>query len=267
MEKLAILAGVGKLPVECAKAAQAQGFEIYSIALLPDTDPDIEKFSTKFEKISVANLEMLLNFLQSNDIHLVTMIGKVTKELLFKAQVMPDQKMMQLILSLPDQKDDTIMLAFVAELEKIGVKTFDQTALIKSLMPKAGILTKRVPDERENADIEFGFEIAKKIGELDIGQTVVVKNRAVMAVEAIEGTDECILRGGKLANGGAVVVKVEKPQQDNRFDVPAVGAKTIEVMNEAGANVLAIEADKTLLVEREKVLELAEKYNLAIVVR
>lgn len=267
MERLGILAGVGKLPVECAKAAQSLGYEVFSIALLPDTDPELEKYSAKYESISVANLEKLLEFLQQNQIKLVTMIGKVTKELLFKAGVQPDPRAMQLIMSLPTLNDDAIMLAFIEELKKIGVETFDQTKLIKTLLPSAGVLSKRAPDAREAQDIEFGFGIAKELGRLDIGQTVVIKNRAVMALEAIEGTDACIKRGGDLSGGGAIVVKVAKPQQDSRFDVPTVGANTIEVMNAAGATALAIEADKTLLVEREKVLALAEKYNLAIVAR
>ena len=267
MQKLGILAGVGKLPVECAKAAKNLGYEVYSIALLPDTDSEIQQYSSKFESISVANLEKLLQYLEQNEIKLVTMIGKVTKELLFKAGIQPDQRAMQLIMSLTTLNDDAIMLAFIEELKKIGIETFDQTSLIKMLMPAAGVLTKRAPDPREEQDIEFGFQIAKELGRLDIGQTVVIKNRAVMALEAIEGTDACIKRGGDLSGGGAVVVKVAKPQQDSRFDVPTVGAKTIEVMNAAGASTLAIEADKTLLVEREKVLQLAESCNLAIVAR
>jgi len=132
-------------------------------------------------------------------------------------------------------------------------------------MPHRGTITKREPTEEERQDIEFGLLIAKELGRLDIGQTVVVKNRAVMALEAIEGTDACIIRGGKLANGGAVVAKVAKPQQDNRFDVPTVGYKTIESMIEAGATALAIEADKTLLVERDKVIALAEEKGITIV--
>ena len=267
MQKLGILAGVGKLPVECAKAAKNLDYEVWSIALLPDTDPEIKNYSAQFESISVANLEKLLNYLEQNQIKLVTMIGKVTKELLFKAGIQPDARAMQLIMNLTTLSDDAIMLAFIEELKKIGVETFDQTKLIKPLLPSAGVLTKRAPDPRETQDIEFGFGIAKELGRLDIGQTVVIKNRAVMALEAIEGTDACIKRGGNLSGGGAVVVKVAKPQQDSRFDVPTVGAQTIEVMNAAGATALAIEADKTLLVEREKVLQLAESYNLAIVAR
>ena len=132
-------------------------------------------------------------------------------------------------------------------------------------MPHRGTITQREPTPEERTDMEFGLMIAKELGRLDIGQTVVVKSRAVMALEAIEGTDACILRGGQLANGGAVVAKVSKPAQDNRFDVPTVGYHTIEVMAEAGATALAIEADKTLLVDRENTVALAEEKGISIV--
>lgn len=265
LEKLGILAGAGKLPVECARAAKEMGYEVYAVGLLRETDPEIAEFAADFQSISVGQLDAILNYLQSKDLHLITMIGKVTKELLFNGGVIPDARMLQLIMSLPNRSDDTIMLAFVRELAKAGMETFDQTALIRKLMPHRGTITKREPTEEERQDMDFGLLIAKELGRLDIGQTVVVKNRAVMALEAIEGTDACILRGGKLANGGAVIAKVSKPKQDNRFDVPTVGYKTVEIMVEAGAVALAIEADKTLLVEREKMVALADEKGITIV--
>ena len=265
MEKLGILAGTGKLPVECARAAKQLGYEVYAIGLLADSDPQIAQFSKDYRFISVAQLDAILNYLKSNQIEKITMIGKVTKELLFNGAVQPDMRMLQLIMSLPDRKDDTIMMAFVRELAKAGIQTFDQTALIRKLMPRRGTITKREPTEIERQDMEFGFRIAKELGRLDIGQTVVVKNRAVMALEAIEGTDACIERGGMLAHGGAVVAKVSKPQQDNRFDMPTVGYRTVENMTKVGATALAIEAGKTLLVEREQMVALADDNGIAIV--
>ena len=265
MEKIGILAGAGKLPVECARAAQQLGYEVYAIGLLAQTDSEIANFSTDYQQISVGQLDAILNYLQQNELKKITMIGKVTKELLFNGAVIPDARMLQLIMSLPDRKDDTIMLAFVRELAKAGMETFDQTALIRKLMPHRGTITSREPSETETADMEFGFMIAKELGRLDVGQTAVVKSRAVMALEAIEGTDECIRRGGKLANGGAVVAKVSKPEQDNRFDVPTVGQKTLEVMAEVGATALAIEADKTLLVDKENAVAFANEKGICIV--
>lgn len=265
MEKLGILAGVGKLPVECARAAQQLGYEVFAIGLLPETDPQIADFATGYKNISVAQLDAILNYLKENEITRVTMIGKVTKELLFNGTIQPDARALQLIMSLPDRSDDTIMMAFVRELAMEGMQAFDQTALIRKLIPKRGTITSREPTSVEKSDMEFGFFIAKELGRLDIGQTVIVKNRAVMALEAIEGTDACILRGGKLANGGAVVAKVSKPNQDNRFDVPTVGKKTLEVMAEVGATALAIEADKTLMVDREATVSFADENGICII--
>lgn len=265
MERLGLLAGAGKLPVECARSAKQAGYEVYAIGLLPSTDPQLAEFTADYRQINVSQLESILNYLKNNDIHQVMMLGKVTKELLFNGSMQPDAKMLELIMSLPDRSDDTIMMMFVRELAKIGVTAFDQTLLIRRLMPHRGNITNREPTEDERRDMEFGFMIAKELGKLDIGQTVVVKQRAVMALEAIEGTDECILRGGKLANGGAVVTKVSKPQQDNRFDVPTVGRRTVEIMAEVGATALAIEADKTLLVDRENTVKFADNKGIAIV--
>ncbi len=264
MEKLGILAGAGKLPVECARAAKQLGYEVYAVGLLADSDPAIAHFATDYQFISVAQLEAILNYLKGNQIQNVTLIGKVTKELLFNGAVQPDMRMLQLIMSLPDRNDDTIMMAFVRELARAGIQTFDQTKLIRKLMPPRGNIAGREPTEQERRDMEFGFRIAKELGRLDIGQTVVVKNLAVMALEAIEGTDACIERGGKLACGGAVVAKVSKPQQDNRFDVPTVGYRTIEQMAQVGATALAIEAGKTLLVEREQMIALADANGISI---
>lgn len=157
------------------------------------------------------------------------------------------------------------MLAFVKELAKDGLEVFDQTALIRSLMPAPGVLTKRKPTPQEQQDMEFGMKMAREIGRLDVGQTVVVKQQAVMALEAIEGTDACIRRGGELARGGAVVAKTAKPNQDLRFDVPAVGMKTMEIMVEVGASALVIEAGRTLFVEKDKVIALAEAHDITIV--
>lgn len=265
MERLGILAGTGKLPVECARAAQQLGYEVYAVGLLAGSDPQIAHFSKDYQFISVAQLDAILNYLTSNQVQKVTMIGKVTKELLFNGAVQPDARMLQLIMSLPDRNDDTIMIALVRELAKAGIQTFDQTALIRKLMPHRGTITQREPSERERKDMEFGFRIAKELGRLDIGQTVVVKNRAVMALEAIEGTDACIERGGRLARGGAVVSKVSKPQQDNRFDVPTVGYRTVEIMAGVGATALAIEAGKTLLVDRMQMVSFADANGISIV--
>ncbi len=265
MKKIGLLAGAGHLPCEFAKAV-TPSMQVVAVGLVEAMDPQLREHVVAYREISAGQLEAIIDFLKAEDIKEVTMLGKVTKELLFQEnRPVLDARFMQLLAGLPNQKDDTLMLAFVQELAKEGIKVLDQTAALRILMPKVGCLTKKQPNAREQKDIEFGFTVAKAIGKLDIGQTVVVKNAAIMAVEAIEGTDACILRGGNLAGGEAVIVKTAKPQQDNRFDVPAVGMKTLDSMLEVRATVLAIEAEKTLFVDRENVLKKANENNIVIV--
>ena len=265
MEKIGLLAGAGRLPVELAREAKALGYEVYAVALLDATDAELDGIVDDCAHISVAKLGKILSYLKKTKVEKVMMIGKVTKELMFSGRLIPDFQMIKFIASLPNRKDDTIMLGFVDLLAKEGITTFDQTILLKRLMPSAGTITKREPTDEQKKDMEFGMKMARELGRWDVGQTVVVKDLAVMALEAIEGTDACIRRGGELARGGAVVAKVAKPQQDKRFDVPTVGAETLASMISVGAKALVIEAGKTLLVEREKVVELAEKNGITIV--
>lgn len=265
MQKIGLLAGIGRLPVEFARAARGMGFAVTVIAVVPGVDKELESAADKYYAISAGELDKILQVLKEEQVPQVTMIGKVTKELLFAGAVALDDRMKRLLMGLPDQSDDTIMLALVREMASVGIGVLDQTALIRKLMPAPGVLTKREPTATEKADMEFGFAMARAIGGLDIGQTVVVKHKAVMAVEAIEGTDACIRRGGQLGRGSVTVAKVAKPNQDLRFDVPAVGPDTLQAMLGAGASALVIEAGKTLLVDREKVLALADNNNITIV--
>ena len=265
MNKVGLLAGIGRLPVEFARAARGMGFSVIAVAIVPEVEPELEQAADKLFSISIGELDRVIATLKSEGVNQVTMLGKVTKELMFSGSVQLDDRIKKMFASLPDNSDDTIMLAFVRELAADGIQVFDQTALIRSLMPAAGVLTSRLPTEAEQADMEFGFKMAKAIGGLDIGQTVVVKNLAVIAVEAIEGTDACIRRSGQLSRGAATIAKVAKPEQDLRFDVPAIGLNTIQAMCEAGATAMVIEAGKTLLVEREKVIKMANDNGITIV--
>ena len=264
MEKLGLLAGVGHLPAACVRAARAQGYEVHAIALLPDVDPELQEAASVYRAISIGSIAEILAYLRQEEIKKVTMIGKVTKELLFTGAIQPDEMLRGMLMQLPNQNDDTIMMMFVGALMKIGVTPLDQTALIRPLMPAAGTLTSRPPTDAERADMEYGLQMAREIGRLDVGQTAVVKNRAVMALEAIEGTDACIRRGGALAGGGAVVAKAAKPQQDSRFDVPTVGLDTIESLVAAKALALVLEADKTLFIDKERAVALAEANGITI---
>ena len=168
MENVGLLAGVGRLPVEVAKAARAKGYAVCCVKLLPQCDEELDTCTAACEAISIAKLDKIFKFLKKHEVKSVTMIGKVTKELLFAKKVLPDFRMMKVLMSLPDRKDDTIMLAFVRELKKEGMEVFDQTALLHTLMPHHGTLTKREPTEAERRDMEYGFRVAKELGRLDI---------------------------------------------------------------------------------------------------
>ena len=255
METLGLLAGIGHLPVDVAQSAKKLGYKVVAIAVVADTDPELPENADVFYTINVGKVGKILQTLKQHEVKNVTMIGKVTKEVLYKNGVMiPDLTTIRVLASLPDRKDDTIMNAIVKLIEDKGMHVMDQTVLIQPLLPEPGVLTKRKPTEQEWEDMRFGFRMAKELGRLDIGQTVVVKNRAVMALEAIEGTDACILRGGFL-----------KPAQDNRFDMPSVGTTTLTSMIHAGATGIVIEAGRTLLVDRKRTLAMAEEKGITIV--
>jgi hypothetical protein len=193
------------------------------------------------------------------------MVGKVPKSLLYKSKIIPDLRATKLLLSLKDRSNDSILQAVAKELEKEGIHLLTITSLSSSLLTPEEILTRDKPSKDEWKDIVFGWKIAKEMGRLDIGQTVIVKNQAVMAVEAIEGTDEAIKRGGNLAGEGAVIVKVSKPNQDMRFDVPTVGPYTLNVMREVKARVLAVEAKKSILLNKDRLIEESDKAGITIV--
>lgn len=266
MENVGLLAGIGTLPGEFLKAARLQGYRVICIAVIPGTNPELKEKADVYYEISAFKLNKIIKTLVKENVKEVTLLGKVTKEWLYKDHVMPDLRAIRLLNYLRKQnfKDDTITLAIVDELKKDGISVLDQTKYLKPLMPGPQVFTKKQPTKDQWEDIKFGFDAAKTIGAMDLGQTVVVKGRAVMAVEAIEGTDACIKRGGLLAREGAVVVKTAKPGQDSRFDVPAIGLTTLKSMLESKCTVLAIEAHRTLFAEKEKVLELAEREGIVI---
>lgn len=264
METIGLFAGVGRLPVEFARAARGMGFHVVGIGVLPEVDPELPGLVDYYEQIHIAKLDRIFKLLKSRQVKQVTLLGKVTKELVYAHRTMPDLRVMKIFSRLKNFSDDTLMLALVEEMAAEGITVLDQTELLRPLMPQAGLLTKRQPTKEELADMRFGLKMAKAIGGLDIGQTVVVKNRAVIAVEAIEGTDACIRRGGELGRGGVTVAKAAKPRQDMRFDVPGVGPDTLDSMVQAGATALVIEAGKTLVVDRETVVERANRQGIAV---
>ncbi|MDR3348325.1 MAG: UDP-2,3-diacylglucosamine diphosphatase LpxI [Acidaminococcales bacterium] len=265
-EKIGLLAGIGFLPIDFARAARGMGFHVTAIGLVPDVEAILPENADKYFQISAGKINKIIKTLKKEGVTTAVMLGKVSKEVLYKGFGL-DFRAVKLLLSLPNRSDDTIMLAIVAELEKEGIKVMEQTRLLSILTPPAGVLSRRAPTEEEAKDIDYGFKMALAAGQLDIGQTVVVKNQAIMAVEAIEGTDACIKRGGILGGEGVVVAKTAKPGQDFRFDMPSVGLETIKSMVGAGAKTLVVEAGRTLFVQKEEALRLADKYGIAIVAR
>lgn len=260
-----LIAGDGQLPVKMAQYAQENGFKVIAIALSNDNAKDLEKYCEKVINFGFGQLNSVKAALVENNIKQLTFLGKVSKTMLLKRPKL-EPLAIELLKKAVRLNDDAIMLLLIEELEKIGIKILDQTIFIKGLMVSKGNLTKLKPTEEQLVDIEYGYKLAKEMGNLDIGQTVVVKNKMVLAIEAIEGTDKCIKRGGKLARRkGAVVVKVSKPNQDKRFDIPAVGLKTLKVMRRYGADVLALEEGETIIVDQEKMIEYADRNKMVIV--
>ncbi|MEW6584314.1 MAG: UDP-2,3-diacylglucosamine diphosphatase LpxI [Nitrospirota bacterium] len=263
--KLGLIAGAGELPVAIAQEAKAQGYSIFAVALEPLADKSVSAYADVISWVNVGKFGKLIDTFRKHGVSEAVMAGKVSKTLLYKSKITPDLRAMKLLFSLKDRKDDSILSAIAKELETEGIRLLDITRFGGSLLTPGGVHTKRKPTESEWKDIEFGWRMAKEIGGLDIGQTVVVKDRAVMAVEAIEGTDEAVRRGGMLAGEGAVVVKVSKPEQDMRFDVPAVGLRTLNVMKEVHAKVLAVEANKCLILNKAALIQEANNAKISVV--
>ena len=265
MKRIGLIAGVGRLPVEFARAARGMGVHVIGVGVLPEVDPELSQVTHTYENINIAKLDRIFKVFKREKVTEITLLGKITKELVYAHRELPDLRVLKIFSRIKNFSDDTLTLALVEELAAEGITVLDQTELLRPLMPEPGVLTKRNPTDAELADMRFGLDMAKKIGGLDIGQTVIVKNRAIMAVEAIEGTDACIRRGGQLGRGGVTVAKSAKPKQDMRFDVPGVGPDTVDSMIEAGAVALVIEAEKTLVVDRETMVNKANQHGITIV--
>ena len=265
MKKIGLIAGVGRLPVEFARAARGMGVHVIGIGVLPEVDPELAQVAHSYEYINIAKLDRIFKALKREQVTEITLLGKINKELVYAHRELPDFRVLKIFTRLKNFSDDTLTLALVEELAAEGISVLDQTELLRPLMPQPGVLSRREPTDSELADMRFGLKMAKQIGGLDIGQTVVVKNRAIMAVEAIEGTDACIRRGGQLGRGGVTVAKSAKPKQDMRFDVPSIGPDTIDSMIEAGAVALVIEAGCTLVVDREGMVAKADQNKISIV--
>ncbi len=264
---LGLIAGEGNLPRVIASEAKKMGYRVVAIALQPPADESLKPFADNFYKVHIGRFGEILRLLKKFSAEQAVIAGKVSKRLLYsnKKNIVPDLRAIKLLFSLKNRTDDAFMQAVSNVLQENGIKLLKTTAFTKNLLTPEGILTKKHPKKSQWKDIEFGWKIAKETGRLDIGQTIVVKGAAVMAVEAIEGTDEAIMRGGSLAELGAVIIKVSKPQQDMRLDVPVVGIDTLSVMKKVNAKILALEAGRSIIVDKENFIKEADKSEIVVV--
>jgi UDP-2,3-diacylglucosamine hydrolase len=259
-----LIAGNGRFPFLVLEAARSQGIDMAVIAIREEASPELEKIATRLHWVSLGELSRTLELLHREGVTRAVMAGQVKHNKIFSS-IRPDWKLAKLLFSLPLKNTDSLIGAVAKVLESEGIELVDSTTFLKPLIPAAGVLTRRAPDAREAADIAYGREIALKIAGLDLGQTVVIRDRACVAVEAMEGTDETIERAARLSNGGAlVVVKVSKPRQDMRFDVPVLGLQTVEVMHRCGVSAVGIDAGRTLLFDRAGLIEAADAAGIAI---
>lgn len=263
MSKIGLIAGKGLLPEIWAKSARENDKEVYVYQLSEATDNSLERIADQVSVINIGQLDKLIKTLLADNIKKVVMIGKVEKSLLY--QDLPlDDKLKKLLAGLEILNDDSILMGIVNELAREGIEVIPQSTFLEALFPEKGVLTAHEPDEQLISDMRYGFKLAREIGRLDIGQTVVVKNRAVLAVEAIEGTDQTIKRGGEIGGKGIVVAKVSKPHQDFRFDIPTVGETTLKNLIATKASGLVVEAGRTFLIDQDNLVKMAEDNGITI---
>jgi DUF1009 family protein len=263
---LGIIAGNGVYPRLLAESARKAGVKkIVAAAFTDETDPVLAQHVDLVEWVRVGQLSRLLKFFREQDIHHAIMAGQIAPENLFDLR--PDWKALLVLAKLKQRNAESIFAAIADELAKVDVDLLPATTFLEDSLAPTGLIGGSKLSRRERKDVDFGWKIAKEIAGLDIGQTVILKNGTVLAVEAFEGTNDAIKRGGALARKGAVMIKVPKPNQDMRFDVPVIGVETVRVAAEVGLRVIAVEAGRTLLLERDAIIDLANRSNISIVAR
>ncbi len=264
MKKLGLIAGNGIFPLIFAKEAKQEDVSLVAVAHRGETSQALEELADSVTWIRVGELGKIIRTFHQAGVNEAVMVGGIGKAKLF-ANFWPDLRGATFLARIRSREDDQLLKGVAKELEGEGIRVLESTLFLSRIIPSEGVLSRLSPTSEQWEDIRLGIEVAKAIGRLGVGQTVVVKSRVVLAVEAIEGTDAAILRGGKLGKGGVVVVKVSKPQQDLRFDVPAVGVDTIKVLSDVGGGVLAVEADRTILLEKEELVKEADRVGVTVV--
>jgi len=263
-DRWGLIAGNGRVPFLILEGARSQGIEMAVLAIREEAWPELERMAPQLHWVGLGELSRAIALLHQEGVTKAVMAGQVKHNKIFSS-IRPDPKLASLLLSLSSKNTDSLIGAVAGVLEGEGIELVDSTAFLTPLLPEPGVLTRRAPDEQETADIAYGRSIARQIAALDLGQTVVVRDRACVAIEAMEGTDETIERAARIAGGQRlVVVKVSKPNQDMRFDVPVVGVPTIQLMQRAHATALAIDARRTLLIDRGALLDAANAAGITI---
>lgn len=265
MEKIGLIAGNKKFPILFSRAAKEKNYYIVALAIKKDTSPQLKKIVDKIYWIGLGEFSKVFEIFKREGITKLVMAGQISPHRLFSKEIDKDAGLRELLAGVKDKRADTIFGAIAEKLKQSGFELLDSTTFIEDYLPKKGVLTNNKPSVSAWEDVHFGLELAKQVAFLDIGQTVAVKNKAIVAVEALEGTDNLIRRAGRIAGNGITVVKVSKPRQDMRFDIPVVGLNTVKNLVKAAAVCLAIEAEKTLFIDKEQAVKLADKKGISIV--
>lgn len=265
MEKIGLIAGNRKLPLIFAEAAKKRNYYIVAVAIKGDASPKLKKLADKFYWIGLNEFRRMFEIFKKEGVERIIMAGQISPHRLFSKELYKDEELKNLLVGIKDKRADTIFGRIADKLKESGFHVLDSTLFIEDLLPQKGTLTKRQPSLEEWEDVYFGLDLAKAIAFFDIGQTVAVKAQAPVAVEALEGTDNLIRRAGRIASGGITVVKVSKPKQDMRFDMPVIGLNTIKSLARAQARCLAIEAGKTIFIDKEESIRLADKKDISVV--
>lgn len=265
MEKIGLIAGNRKFPILFSQAAQKKNYYIVAVAVKKDTSPQLSRYVDKIYWIGLNQFSKLFEIFKRENITKIAMAGQISPRRLFSKEVSQDRELQDILAGIKDQRPDSIFGAIAKKLKDAGLELIDSTTFLEEHLPKKGTLTKREPDLAEWEDVYFGLGIARNIADLDIGQSAAVKNKAIVAVEALEGTDNVIRRARRITGGGFILAKVSKPKQDMRFDIPVVGLNTVKNLVKAKARCLAIEAGKTLFIDKDVAVGLADKKGISIV--
>ena len=267
-KKYGLIAGNGRFPFLVLDGARAEGVEMAVAAIKEETDPKIETSGGVVEWISVGHLNKLIKFFKREGVTLVIMAGQVKHVQIFKLNALPDLRMARMLARLKIRNTDALIGAIADDLKSEGITLIDSTTFLQPMVARSGVLTKRSPNKHETEDIEYGLHVAMELARLDLGQTIAVKNQAVVAIEAMEGTDATIRRASELVRGRPLtVIKVAKPNQDMRFDVPVIGMNTIDTLRACNVTAMSLTADKTLIFDREETLSAANRHKIAIIAR